>query len=109
MAHPPADAFGQQVGQGAVDGRVRLAENERQLRRIDEGRPAEGVEQLSFGDRHVLSVAKESPDGHPSRVSIGHRSPFSWLERRTEDLTNLYPLTISPSLIIMIHDTSERR
>ena len=37
------DAIGQQVGQGSVDGRVRRAENERQLRRIDEGRSAEVV------------------------------------------------------------------
>ena len=36
-----------------VDRGVGLADNERQLRRVDEGRPAEGVEQLSFGDRHV--------------------------------------------------------
>ena len=44
MTHPADDAVGQQVGQGAVDGRVRLAEDARQLRRVDEGRPAEGVE-----------------------------------------------------------------
>ena len=43
MAHPPDDALSKQVAQGKVDGRVRLAEDERQLRRIDEGRPAEGV------------------------------------------------------------------
>ena len=47
MADPPNDA----VGQGAVDRGVRLAENERQLRRIDEGRPAEGVEKLSLQTR----------------------------------------------------------
>ncbi len=47
VAHPPEDAFGQQVSQDAVDGGVRLAENERQLRRIDGQRPAEDVEQLS--------------------------------------------------------------
>ena len=39
--------FGQQVCQDAVDRGVRLVENERQLRRVDERRPAEGVEQLS--------------------------------------------------------------
>ena len=33
-----------------VDRGVGLADNERQLRRVDEGRPAEGVEQLSVGD-----------------------------------------------------------
>ena len=109
VAYPPDDALGQLVGQGSVDCGVRLAEDARQLRRIDEGRPAEGVEQLSFGDRHVLRVAKESLGEHPLSVSIGHRSPFPWLERVTEDLTNLCPLTISPLLIIMMHDTSGRR
>ena len=47
MAHPPNDAIRQQVGQHSMDRGVRLAENERQLRRVDERRPAEGVEQLS--------------------------------------------------------------
>ena len=42
-----------------VDRGVGLAENERQLRRIDERRPAEGVEQLSFGGRHVLSLRSQ--------------------------------------------------
>ena len=56
MARPRHDAFGQQVGKGAVDRRVRLAENERQFRRIDEGRPAEGVEQLSFGKGHKVRL-----------------------------------------------------
>ena len=53
-----------------MDCGVRLAENERQLRRIDEGRPAEGVEQLSFGDRHVSRVAIERPGGQPSCVCV---------------------------------------
>ena len=48
MADPVDDAFAQQVGQGAMDRGVRLAQDERQLRRIDEGRPAEGIEQLPF-------------------------------------------------------------
>ena len=43
VVYSPGDALGQQVGKGAVDRRVRLAENERQFRRIDEGRPAEGI------------------------------------------------------------------
>ena len=43
MADPPNDAVGQQVGQGTVDRGMRLAENEGQLRRIDDGRPAEGI------------------------------------------------------------------
>ena len=44
VAHTPDDALGQQTGQGTVNRGVRLAENERQFRRIDERRPAEGVE-----------------------------------------------------------------
>ena len=71
VAHTPDYAFGQQVAQGSVDCGVRLAENKRQLRRIDERRSAKGVEQLSFGEGHMLRVAKESPDGQPSRVSVG--------------------------------------
>ena len=71
VAHSPDDAFGHQAGQGSVDRGVRLTENECQLRRIDERRPADGVEQLSVREGHKLRVAKESPDGQPSRVSIG--------------------------------------
>ena len=37
---------------------MRLAENECKFRRIDERRPAEGVEQLLFRERHSPSVAK---------------------------------------------------
>ena len=71
MAHPPDDAIGQQVGQGAVDRRVRLAEDARQLRRIDERRPAEGVEQLSIGETHTASVAIDRHGGQPSPDSAG--------------------------------------
>ena len=46
----------QQAGQGAVDGGVGLTQDERQLRRVDEGRPAESVEHLSFGQGHSSSV-----------------------------------------------------
>ena len=53
VAHPPGDADGQEAGQGAVDRGVRLAENEGQLRRIDERHPAEGVENLSLGECQV--------------------------------------------------------
>ena len=48
VAHPPHDAVCKQSGQSAVDRGVRLTEDARQLRRIDEGRLAEGVEKLSF-------------------------------------------------------------
>ena len=44
----PTMPLGQQAGQGSVDGRVGLAQDARQLRRVDERRPAEGIEQLSF-------------------------------------------------------------
>ena len=58
VAHPPDNAGGQQVGQPTVYGRVRLTENKRQFRRIDERHSAERVEQLSVATSHVLSVAK---------------------------------------------------
>ena len=35
---------------------VWLTENERQLRRVGEGRPTEGVEQLSFGERQMWGL-----------------------------------------------------
>ncbi len=63
-------AVGQQLGQSAVDGRVRLAQDERQLRRFDERHPAEGVEQLLVGSGHVSSVATERPGGQPPCVCI---------------------------------------
>ena len=63
MTDPAGDAVSQQEGQAAVDRGVRLAKNARQLRRVDEGHLAEGVEWLSVGERHVLRVAKESPGG----------------------------------------------
>ena len=44
VADAPDDAIDQQVGQGAVNRGVRLAENARHLRRIDERRPAKEVE-----------------------------------------------------------------
>lgn len=58
VAPPSHDAFCQQVAQGSVDRRVRLAEDARQLRRVDERRPAEGVQQLLVGEAHVLSVTE---------------------------------------------------
>ena len=58
MTHPSDDAGRQRAGQGSVYRGVRLAENERQLRRIDEGRSAKRVEQLSVREGHVLSVAE---------------------------------------------------
>ena len=66
MANPPNDAFPQQVAQGSVDSGVRLAKDARQLRRVDKRRPAEGVEQLSFGDCHASSVTIECLGGQPS-------------------------------------------
>ena len=69
MAHPPGDTVGQQAGQRTVDGRVGLAEKERQLRRVDERHPAEGVEQLSFRGRHVSIVGKKRQSGQSPRGS----------------------------------------
>ena len=53
MTHPPDDTVGQQIGQGSVNRRVGLAEDARQLRRVDKRHPAEGVEQLSIREGHV--------------------------------------------------------
>ena len=44
MTHTSDDAFGQEACQRAVDGGERLAQDARQLHRIDERHPAEGVE-----------------------------------------------------------------
>ena len=44
VAHPPGDAVRQKIGQDAVDGRVRLAQDESQFRRIDEWHVAEEME-----------------------------------------------------------------
>ena len=68
VAHAPDNAVGQQVGQGSVDGRVRLAQDARQFRRVDERHPAEGVEEverLSVGEGHISSVVKEGRGGQP--------------------------------------------
>lgn len=77
---PPDDAVGQQVAQGSVDPGVRLAEDAHQLRRIDEGPPAEGIEQLSFGNRHVLSMTRSGAVcnrhmGVPGPSRMGRKSP----------------------------------
>ena len=70
VAHPPHDAVGQQAGQGAVNRRVRLPQDERQFRRVAERRPAEGVEQLLVWQSHMFSVAREGWRGHPSDSSV---------------------------------------
>ena len=43
VAHPAEGAVGQEAGQGMVDGGVGLAQDECQVRRIDERRLPEGV------------------------------------------------------------------
>lgn len=60
MAHPSHDAFGQQAGQGAVDRGVRLAEDARQLRRVDKRHPAEGVEQLDEASKLDIHISEKS-------------------------------------------------
>ena len=71
VVYSPDYAVGQQDGQSAVDGRVRLAQDNRQLCRFDKRHPAEGVEQLSVGKGHVSSVATERPGGQPPCVCVG--------------------------------------
>ena len=44
VAHPPDDAGGQQVGQGAVDRSVGLAQDARQFCCVDERHLTEGME-----------------------------------------------------------------
>ena len=78
VAHPPNDAFVHQVGQSAVDGRVGLAKDERQLRRFDEGHPGEGVEQVLVGEGHKLSVAIERPCEQLARMFRRTVSSFTW-------------------------------
>ena len=73
MGDAPDDAVGQQVGQDAVDGRLRLTQDACQLRRVDEGQPGKGVEQLSVGDCHVPSVPREGRGGQLSFGSAGVR------------------------------------
>ena len=73
MVYAPDDALGNQIGQDSVDRGVRLAEDERQLRRIDERRPAEGGKQLSIGECHTSSVAIYWHGGRPS-----HDSASAW-------------------------------
>ena len=70
MAHPPDDALGQQAGQRTVDGRVGLAQDTCQLRRVDERRPAEGVEQLLVGEDHSTSVTIGCPGGQSARGRV---------------------------------------
>ena len=71
VVHPAGDAVGQQVGQGAVDRGVRLAQDARQFRGIDERRPAEGIEHLQVGERHVLRLpAWCHPPDRPGRSSV---------------------------------------
>ena len=53
----------------AVNGCMGLAQDERHLRRVYERRPVEGVEQLSVGQGHSSSVAKERYSGQQAFVS----------------------------------------
>ena len=54
-----------------MDGRGRLAQDARQIRRIDERQPAEGVEYLSVGESYRTSVAKEGYGAQPSHGGVG--------------------------------------
>ena len=79
VTHPPDGAVGQQTGQGAVNRGVRLAENERQFRRIDERHPAEKVQQLSVRESHKLRVERRGSGGnrHMAVSLRGGRSPMA--------------------------------
>ena len=57
-------------------GRVRLTEDERQLRRSNEWRPAEGVELMYFGEGHASSVAMESADEQSPMSASVSVSPY---------------------------------
>ena len=70
VARPSHDAIGQQVGQGSVNGRVRLAQDACQLRRVDERHPAERIEHLPVGEGHVSSVTIERPGRQPLCVCV---------------------------------------
>ena len=67
----PNDAAGKQLVRPVVDGGMRLAYDQRQLRRIDERRPAKGTEQplccIHTTGRNVL-VDGESPSMVKSRM-----------------------------------------
>ena len=76
VAHPPDDAVGQKASQGAVDSRVGLAEDACQLCRVDERHSAKGVEQLSFGERHVSSITEQRSGQKPIFIPSGRVSGF---------------------------------
>ena len=80
----PGDAVGQQLGQSAVDRGVRLAQDERQLRRFDERHPGQGVEQLSVGESHGTSVAKKRPGGQSPSDSGSMLQPQKTMVDLTE-------------------------
>lgn len=69
VVDPPGDALGEQAGQDAVHGRVRLAQDDRQLQRVGERHTSERVEQLFFGESHVTSVATGEPYAHSPDVT----------------------------------------
>ena len=77
MAHPPRDAVRHKGGQGSVDGGVRLAQDAGQLRRVDEGRPAESVKKLSVVNGHEPSLARCGRRAQPPRgtPADGRRVP----------------------------------
>ena len=70
MGDAPDDAVGQQPGQGAVDGSVRLAQDACQLCRVDEWHPAEEMEQPLFGKGHISNLPKL--DVCPTAPVVGH-------------------------------------
>ena len=70
-AFPPGTPCRQQAGQGAMHRRQRLAQDQGQFPRVDEGHEAKVMQQLLVGDAHVSSVADVRPGGHQASVSTG--------------------------------------
>ena len=86
MVYLPGDALGQQVGKGTVDRGVRLAKNERQFRRIGEGRPAEKIKHMSVGVTHTSRVTfdrhgRQSPID-TADASEGVAAELGWQKER---------------------------
>ena len=79
MADVPDDAVSQHLVHHSIDPGVRLTENDRQLRRVYERSPAEGVEQLS------MAVQGEAPSPFLMDSGTSMSTP-----RRPSVATSLY-------------------
>ena len=77
VVRPPHDAFRQQVGQGAMDGRVRLAHDERHLVYSTNGIRLRESSNCRFGSGICLEY-QESGEARSRRVSalVGLKDPI---------------------------------